>query len=140
MIALRDRRYDAVIHLVTAADNAEAFYSLGNNTSRHEGLKFARELDKKVQTAWTGHPNFTIISNENRSFKQKINEVERTVRSHIGLPNPVSFYKKYLIQNPTASIVPILPEDQYAEKVIVDDTYLSSSEPNSIVKIRRRGN
>jgi hypothetical protein len=34
-IILRDRRYDAVIHLVTAADGAHEFYNL-DNPSRYE--------------------------------------------------------------------------------------------------------
>jgi hypothetical protein len=34
----REARYDAVLHLVTAASGAEAFYSLGNNAARTEVL------------------------------------------------------------------------------------------------------
>lgn len=30
MVQLRDKRYDAVVHLVTAADGAEKFYNLAN--------------------------------------------------------------------------------------------------------------
>ena len=36
MVNLRDKRYDAVIHLVTAADGAEEFYTLENNQARYE--------------------------------------------------------------------------------------------------------
>lgn len=36
LINLRDKRYDAVIHLVTAADGAEEFYNLDNNLARYE--------------------------------------------------------------------------------------------------------
>lgn len=35
---LRDRRYDRVIHLVTAAIGAEDFYTLSNNNARSEGI------------------------------------------------------------------------------------------------------
>ena len=38
IINLRDRRYDAVVHLVTAADGAEDFYSSENNTARYEDV------------------------------------------------------------------------------------------------------
>ena len=34
-VILRDRRYDAIIHLVTAADGAPEFYNL-DNPSRYE--------------------------------------------------------------------------------------------------------
>ncbi len=37
-VYLRDKRYDAVIHLVTCADGAKEYYSLGNNKARHEDL------------------------------------------------------------------------------------------------------
>lgn len=36
LVSLRDKRYDSVIHLVTAADGAEEFYKLDNNTARYE--------------------------------------------------------------------------------------------------------
>lgn len=35
-VNLRDKRYDAVLHLVTAADGAESFYTKGNNQARYE--------------------------------------------------------------------------------------------------------
>lgn len=38
-VNLRDKRYDAVVHLVTAADGAEDFYSKGNNNARYEVFK-----------------------------------------------------------------------------------------------------
>ena len=33
---MRDRRYEAVVHLVSAADGAEKFYSKENNEARYE--------------------------------------------------------------------------------------------------------
>ncbi|MCI6617441.1 MAG: ATP-binding protein, partial [Prevotella sp.] len=44
-------RYDAILHLVSAADGAEAYYTTANNNQRKEGLELARELDKKVINA-----------------------------------------------------------------------------------------
>jgi hypothetical protein len=35
-VYLRDRRYDLVLHMVTAADGAEKFYNLSNNLARYE--------------------------------------------------------------------------------------------------------
>jgi len=52
---LRDRRYEAVIHMVTAADGAERFYTGENNEARYETVDEARKLDKKLKNAWTGH-------------------------------------------------------------------------------------
>ena len=44
-IELRDGRYNQVIHMVSAAKGAEAFYHIENHTSRHEGVELARHLD-----------------------------------------------------------------------------------------------
>jgi hypothetical protein len=60
---LRDRRYDRVIFLNSAANGAEDFYSLDNNVARSEGIEVARGLDKKTLEAWTGHPHLTIVPN-----------------------------------------------------------------------------
>ena len=38
---LRDRRYEAVIHLVTAAKGAEEFYTTANNEARYESINEA---------------------------------------------------------------------------------------------------
>lgn len=54
---IRDNRYDMVIHLVTAADGAEEFYTLVNNEARSETTEVARGVDIKTQAAWNGHPN-----------------------------------------------------------------------------------
>lgn len=44
-VYLRDKRYDAVIHLVTAADGAEKFYTLENNVARYEDVPTAIRVD-----------------------------------------------------------------------------------------------
>ena len=36
---IRDKRYDLVIHMSTAADGAEKFYNNDTNEARSEGLK-----------------------------------------------------------------------------------------------------
>ena len=47
-IKLRDARYNQVIHLVTAANGAESFYQLANNSTRTEGLELAIERDRRA--------------------------------------------------------------------------------------------
>ena len=41
-------RYDLVLHLVTAASGAEAFYTNANNTARRETADEARGLDSRI--------------------------------------------------------------------------------------------
>ena len=53
---IRDNRYDMVLHLVTAADGAEKFYTLENNQARSETPEVARIVDRKTQMVWNGHP------------------------------------------------------------------------------------
>lgn len=52
-------RYDAVFHLVTAADGAEKFYTCENNKARTETPEVARMVDKWIQSAWRDHENQT---------------------------------------------------------------------------------
>ena len=46
---IRDNRYDQVIHMVSAANGAEKFYSLDNHTCRSEDIDKAKELDNSCQ-------------------------------------------------------------------------------------------
>ena len=55
---IRDKRYHMVIHLVTAADGAEKFYTLENNAARTETPDVAKMLDKMTQGVWNAHPNY----------------------------------------------------------------------------------
>ena len=57
IVELRDNRYDACFHMVTAADGAEPYYTLDNNKVRWESKEDARENDKKTQAVWVGHPH-----------------------------------------------------------------------------------
>ena len=62
-VDLRDNRYDQIIHMVTAANGAEQFYTLENNVTRTESIDFAREIDKRLSKAWIGHPVLDCIDN-----------------------------------------------------------------------------
>ncbi len=53
---IRDSRYDMVVHMVTAADGAEKFYTLSNNKARSESIEQARQRDQHTKEAWNGHP------------------------------------------------------------------------------------
>ncbi len=51
----KKHRYDAIIHMVTAADGAEHHYNLSSNEEgvRTETPEQAKELDKKTSGAWS---------------------------------------------------------------------------------------
>ena len=73
-IDLRDNRYDQIVHLVTAAEGAEDFYTLDNNATRTEGLAVAKDIDKRCTKAWMGHPYIDVIDNRT-NFDQKVARV-----------------------------------------------------------------
>ncbi|MDD5946511.1 MAG: ATP-binding protein [Oscillospiraceae bacterium] len=64
-------RYDAVFHLVTAADGALPYYTLANNTARIETPEEAIALDRRTLAAWDGHPYRRTIGNH-CSFDEKL--------------------------------------------------------------------
>ena len=59
---LRDHRYDAIIHMVTAADGAEEFYDF-ENVARFETVEEAIERDKILRNAYLGHNQVYVIAN-----------------------------------------------------------------------------
>lgn len=126
-------RYDAVLHLVSAADGAEQYYTIATNSIRYEkadeeGLRLARELDKKVIKAWTGHPHLRVINNHD-DFDRKMQRVLREISNVLGLPQPVTEERKYIVE-----LTGELPETIDSD---ILQTYLVS-EPGTEVRLRRR--
>lgn len=131
---LRDTRYDAVLHLVSAADGAEQFYTTSNNASRNEkadekGLQIARMLDKRVIEAWTGHSHLRVINNH-EDFDAKINRVLKEISNVLGLPQPIEEERKYLVE--------LMGEVVNGIESDITQTYLVA-EPGCEVRLRRHG-
>lgn len=74
-------RYDAVIFFETAAKSGESIRS--NNPVRNESEKKAIELDDKLQTIWSKHPNFNLVGSS-ESFIRKVMFGIMTVENVIG--------------------------------------------------------
>ena len=70
-------RYDAVIFFETGASGGANIKS--NNPIRTESSKEAVELDKKLQSIWSQHPNYHFISS-NSSFIDKVMEGLNKIR------------------------------------------------------------
>ncbi|MBR1519083.1 MAG: AAA family ATPase [Prevotella sp.] len=126
-------RYDAVLHLVSAADGAEQFYTTSNNASRNEpadekGLQIARMLDKKVIGAWTGHSHLRVINNHD-DFDAKIKRVLKEISNVLALPSQIEEERKYIVR-----LTGEIPE--YTESEITQ-TYLVA-DPDSEVRLRKR--
>ena len=126
-------RYDAVLHLVSAADGAEQYYTTATNATRYEqaneeGLRMARELDKKVIKAWTGHPHLRVINNHD-DFENNLNRVLTEISKVVGLPQPVQDERIFLVR-----ITGEIPE---CSESLITQTYLLA-EPGCEVRLRRR--
>lgn len=97
LVDYRDKRYDAVVHLVTAAIGAEKFYTTANNAARSETVEQARALDYRTLNAWMGHPNLTVVDNST-GFEAKMNRVVNQICKSIGaLPRLPE--KKFLVES-----------------------------------------
>lgn len=128
-------RYDAVLHLVSAADGAEQYYTTANNAQRYEqmneeGLRIARGLDKKVIHAWTGHPHLRVINNHD-DFDCKMNRVIKEISNVLGLPQPIVEERKYIVE-----VTGQFPEDSILSEIT--QTYLQA-EPCTEIRLRKRG-
>lgn len=138
-IQLRDQRYDAVCHLVTAADGAEEFYGM-NNEARYETPEQAREVDKKLLACYKGHPHFKICDNLT-DFKSKIQSLVEFVAKSINLPVDGKIVaKKYLLDLDGGDILQIIPDEVQVESFEVEETFLNAKDPNIVEnKIASRG-
>ena len=121
-------RYDAVLHLVSAADGAEQFYTTATNNKRTEGIELARILDKKVIQAWSEHPHLRVINNH-EDFETKLERVLQEISDVLEIPRQAVEERKYIIQ-----LKDNIPEAIVSE---ITQTYLTS-EPYSEVRLRRR--
>lgn len=136
-------RYDAVLHLVTAANGAEKFYqwndpekeSVGNNAARRETPEEARAMDKKTLEAWIGHPHLRVFDNST-DFEGKTQRVVEEIFALIGEPAPKEIERKYLIKKPTIEQIASLG---CVSKTNIIQTYLISNDANTERRVRQRG-
>lgn len=130
LVSLRDNRYDAVLHLVTAADGAEAFYGT-DNVARYEDTSQAIEKDKRLREAYMGHRKWFMIDNSFNDFDSKMKYCISRVHQILGRQGGTAFYKKYLLTKSTQrtmalTAVPInLPEGQHYEESEVTETFIN---------------
>ena len=114
-------RYDWVIHMVTAADWAEEFYTTENNNARTESPERARFLDKKIQDAYIWTTKLAIVDNST-NFEWKIKEVENIISKILWVPETIEKEDKYIVK--------IRNYDELlkiSRKVDISQTYIESS-------------
>lgn len=132
---LLNDRYDLVLHLVTAANGAEEYYTLDNNAARSESKEEAIILDKKLQEAWMAHPNFEIIDNSEKGFQNKLNKVINSIRRLVNLPSDFSYVRKFLLSDKEEFNIPEeFNSEVYSEKI----DFLISNENDKIFSVIKR--
>jgi CYTH domain-containing protein len=130
---LRDVRYDAVLHLSSAADGAETAYSAASNPARTESVEEARYFDLRARDAWTGHPHLRLINNS-ATFAGKLARAADVVCRELGIPEPREIERKFLVRAcPALDEMPV-----YSVDVVIEQVYLYTPDRGE-ARIRRRG-
>ncbi|XP_036331534.1 TRPL translocation defect protein 14-like isoform X3 [Rhagoletis pomonella] len=137
-IELRDNRYNQILHLVSAANGAEDFYTTEDHACRSEGVDMARDLDYKSAAAWVGHPYFDVIDNST-NFETKMNRLIEAVCQKVGIDIgdrllATSRKLKFLV----ASLPPDSEFPPFQDFDVVHH-YLQSSGPKVQARLRKRG-
>lgn len=131
---LRDSGYDAVIHLVTAANGASEHYNYGN-IARYEDTKGAIDRDNRLMRAWTGHPHLFIINNTDvTSFEQKVQKCLSQVLMFIGQDIPFQYFKKFLVH-----VKSPLEQSFRCTVVEVTETFLVTKDKDELDRVQKRG-
>jgi hypothetical protein len=140
-VDIRDTRYNQIIHMVSAANGAEPFYSVEDHSCRSEGLELARDLDSKAAQAWVGHPYFDVIDNSS-DFETKVKRMIQTVCQRLGIDvrdrlQTNAKKVKFLVQGP-------LPVDeefpiQFQDFSVIHDYLRTNSDSILQARLRKRG-
>lgn len=137
-VELRDNRYNLIIHMVSAANGAEEFYTTVDHSCRSEGLIEARERDLKAAQAWIGHPYFDVIDNST-DFDTKIRRMLGAVCQKLVIDTGDrlslnSRKAKFLVSKiPADSVFPPFQDFDVVHH------YLVSSSPKVQCRLRKRG-
>lgn len=127
-IQLRDKRYEAVVHLMTAAEGAKDFYLRERDA---ESIEHARAIDKRLIEAWVGHPQFNIVKNTKKGFRTKIDYCMQRVLSVLGMPQPSSQTRKYLLAYDKPNIEINLPQGVKKESFQLEETFITTQVGNA---------
>ena len=130
-VNVRDR-YNGVIHLVTAADGAEEYYTGENNTARIESSEEALLIDQKTRESWLGHPHFKIMDNRT-DFEGKIRRTFEAISEFLGIHVPLERKEKYLVQSVDYRMLPT------HQTIQIEQVYLRAKNRMEEVHIRKRG-
>jgi len=126
-------RYDQVIHLVTAADGKEEFYTTLNNEARSEDATLARTRDTNTLNAYVGHHNLKVVDNST-NFEDKITRVKNCILAELNEPLCLNNQYKFLVDLRKSNLEKL---NSISTKSYIEQTYLKSEE-NIDKKVRKK--
>jgi CYTH domain-containing protein/thymidylate kinase len=126
-------RYDAVFHLVTAANGAEEHYHF-DNPARSESIEKARGLDENLLALWTGTQHLRVLDNKT-DFQDKLDRLLKEVLAVLGIPKPLEIERKLLIEYPDLKL---LNNMKLCRRIPITQAYMCTPEEN-IFRVRKRG-
>jgi CYTH domain-containing protein/predicted ATPase len=88
------QRYDAVLHLVTAADGAADHYV--RDEARDESPAEARRVDACIKVAWAGHPHRLLVDN-GTDFEAKKRRALQFLARVLHMPEPQEIERKWVV-------------------------------------------
>ena len=127
---IRDHRYEAIIHMMTAADGAKEFYtSMISGEARYESFDEAKEKDELLRQAYMGHQKWCLIKNSDCvDFKDKIQKAKEAVLDVLGKHTGTHFHKKFLLKKEKRSDTSMLPLNlQLIDKKCFEEIYISET-------------
>jgi len=133
---LTNQRYDAIFHLVTAADGAEEFYTTENNEARSEGVDLAKMLDKWTQNSWISHQSHFVIDNSIPGFNKKVERLYMLIANFLGISANMHYVKKYLI--PSGFDTKKIPEEIKHASFYEEFDFLKCGEENKRMWVKKR--
>lgn len=131
-VEARDLRYDAVLHLVTAAEGKAEFYTKDNNPARQETPEQAVAADLRTRNAWIGHSHLRVIDNSTL-FDAKLKRLLNEVRKVLGIPVAIETEEKFLVHGGVQLRRIPVP----FKKIFIEQVYLDSKDDGE-TRIRRR--
>eukprot|EP00935_MAST-01C_sp_MAST-1C-sp1_P000284 g284.t1 len=138
-------RYDMVIHLVSAAIGAEAFYTTEGNVARWETPEQAAQQDNALKLVWMGHRHHFTVDNA-VDFNQKIRNATEIICGQIGVAAPGQYKKTFVLEGTVPRELveldkPFLLTNKIKDDVIVyklTTTFLTDASDGSNKVLRRR--
>lgn len=129
---LRDERYDAVVHMVSAAIGASTFYNF-DNPARFENVEEAVIADEKLRQMYIGHPLLRVFDNST-SFDSKLERVMQFIGNLIGHEFPHNTTRRFVLSKaPLESAI-----DIPFVRARVTITVLNNSTEDEVMQVMKR--